>query len=64
MQVNLKSYFLELQQAIGSNGVTFLPYLLGERAPRWNPDATAAIVKITVAALTLVTASLAETFAL
>ena len=27
---------------IGSNGVTFLPYLLGERAPRWNPDATAA----------------------
>ena len=27
---------------IGSRGVTFLPYLLGERAPRWNPDATAA----------------------
>ncbi len=26
----------------GSNGVIFLPYLLGERAPRWNPDATAA----------------------
>ncbi len=23
----------------GSNGVIFLPYLLGERAPRWNPDA-------------------------
>ena len=27
---------------IGSNGVIFLPYLMGERAPRWNPDATAA----------------------
>lgn len=26
----------------GSNGVFFLPYLLGERAPRWNADATAA----------------------
>lgn len=26
----------------GANGVLFLPYLLGERAPRWNPDATAA----------------------
>ena len=26
----------------GSNGVIFLPYLLGERAPRWNPNATAA----------------------
>jgi xylulokinase len=26
----------------GSNGVFFLPYLLGERAPRWNSDATAA----------------------
>lgn len=27
---------------IGSGGVVFLPYLLGERAPRWNPRATAA----------------------
>ncbi len=26
----------------GSNGVFFLPYLLGERAPRWNSDASAA----------------------
>ena len=24
---------------VGSNGVLFLPYLLGERAPRWNADA-------------------------
>lgn len=23
----------------GANGVLFLPYLLGERSPRWNPDA-------------------------
>lgn len=30
------------QSPIGANGVLFLPYLLGERAPRWNPDATAA----------------------
>lgn len=27
---------------IGSNGIIFLPYLLGERAPRWNPDARGA----------------------
>lgn len=27
---------------VGSNGVFFLPYLLGERAPRWNPNASAA----------------------
>ena len=26
------------QSPIGSNGVIFLPYLLGERAPRWDPD--------------------------
>ena len=30
------------QSPVGSNGVIFLPYLLGERAPRWNPNATAA----------------------
>lgn len=27
---------------IGSNGIVFLPYLLGERAPRWNPNAKGA----------------------
>ena len=27
---------------VGSNGVIFLPYLLGERAPRWNVDAKGA----------------------
>jgi len=26
----------------GANGVVFLPYLLGERSPRWNPDAKGA----------------------
>ena len=24
---------------IGSNGITYLPYLMGERSPRWNPKA-------------------------
>ena len=32
------------QSPAGSNGVIFLPYLLGERAPRWNPNATAAFL--------------------
>ncbi len=31
---------------IGANGVVFLPYLLGERAPRWNVDARAAFLGI------------------
>lgn len=30
------------QSPIGSNGTIFLPYLLGERAPRWNPNAKGA----------------------
>jgi len=29
---------------VGSNGVMFLPYILGERAPRWNPDAKGCFV--------------------
>ncbi len=29
---------------IGANGVIFLPYLLGERAPRWNADARGAFI--------------------
>ena len=32
----------------GANGLIFLPYLLGERAPRWNPDARGAFVGLTV----------------
>jgi xylulokinase len=30
----------------GSNGVIFLPYLLGERAPRWNADAKGSFLGI------------------
>jgi|CZCB01.1.fsa_nt_gi xylulokinase len=30
----------------GANGIIFLPYLLGERAPRWNPDAKGAFIGI------------------
>ena len=30
------------QSPVGANGLIFLPYLLGERAPRWNPDAKGA----------------------
>lgn len=29
---------------VGANGLLFLPYLLGERSPRWNPDARGAFV--------------------
>ena len=35
----------EIEQSVpGSNGILFLPYLLGERAPRWNPDAKGAFI--------------------
>ncbi len=32
------------QSPVGANGVIFLPYLLGERSPRWNPDARGAFI--------------------
>ena len=32
----------------GANGILFLPYLLGERSPRWNPDAKGAFIGITL----------------
>jgi xylulokinase len=32
----------------GANGVVFLPYLLGERTPRWNPDAKGAFLGLTL----------------
>ncbi len=32
------------QSVIGSNGLIFLPYLMGERSPRWNPDAKGAFI--------------------
>ena len=28
----------------GANGIIFLPYLLGERSPRWNPNAKGAFI--------------------
>ncbi len=30
---------LAAQSPVGSNGLIYLPYLMGERSPRWNPDA-------------------------
>ena len=33
----------------GANGLVFLPYMLGERSPRWNPDAKGALVGLTLA---------------
>lgn len=32
------------QTSVGSNGLLFLPYLLGERSPRWNPEAKGSFV--------------------
>jgi xylulokinase len=32
----------------GSKGLVFLPYLLGERTPRWNPDAKGAYIGLTL----------------
>jgi xylulokinase len=32
----------------GANGLLFLPYLLGERSPRWNPQARGAFVGLTI----------------
>jgi xylulokinase len=32
----------------GANGIVFLPYMLGERSPRWNPDAKAALLGLTL----------------
>jgi xylulokinase len=32
----------------GANGLLFLPYLLGERSPRWNPDAKGALIGLTL----------------
>jgi xylulokinase len=33
---------------IGANGLLFLPYLMGERSPRWNPRARGAFIGLTV----------------
>jgi len=36
------------QSPPGANGLLFLPYLLGERSPRWNPRARGAYIGLTV----------------
>jgi len=36
------------QSPPGANGLLFLPYLLGERSPRWNPDARGAFFGLTM----------------
>ncbi|MCL2117897.1 MAG: xylulokinase [Planctomycetaceae bacterium] len=40
---------LLMESPPGANGVIFLPYLLGERSPRWNPDARGALIGLTLA---------------
>ncbi|MGH2411637.1 MAG: xylulokinase, partial [Chloroflexota bacterium] len=36
------------QSPAGAGGLLFLPYLLGERSPRWNPEARGAFVGLTI----------------
>jgi xylulokinase len=36
------------QSPAGANGLLFLPYLLGERSPRWNPNARGAFLGLTM----------------
>lgn len=40
----------EIEKALpGSGGVLFLPYMLGERSPRWNPNARGAFIGMNLA---------------
>jgi xylulokinase len=39
---------LAAQSPPGARGLLFLPYLLGERSPRWNPQARGAFVGLTM----------------
>jgi xylulokinase len=34
--------------SVGANGLLFLPYLMGERSPRWNPRARGAFIGLTI----------------
>lgn len=34
------------QSPAGAKGLVFLPYLVGERSPRWNPDASGSFLGI------------------
>jgi xylulokinase len=38
-----------LRSPPGARGLVFLPYLLGERTPRWNPEAKGAFIGLTLA---------------
>jgi xylulokinase len=42
MNVNAKN------SPAGANGLIFLPYLMGERSPRWNPRARGAFIGLTI----------------
>lgn len=33
---------------VGANGLIFLPYLMGERSPRWNPKARGGFIGLTI----------------
>jgi len=39
---------LAATSSTGARGLLYLPYLLGERSPRWNPDARGAFVGLTM----------------
>jgi xylulokinase len=49
---NISAYELMNQTAkdspVGAKGLLYLPYLLGERSPRWNPNATGAFVGLSI----------------
>jgi len=49
---NISAYELMNQQAesstVGANGLLYLPYLLGERSPRWNAKARGAFVGLDI----------------
>ncbi len=51
-ELNLNPYDLLNLQAMksvpGAHNLLFLPYLMGERAPRWNPDARGVFFGLTV----------------
>jgi xylulokinase len=50
--LGISPYELMNEQAelspVGANGLIFLPYLMGERSPRWNPRAKGAFIGLTI----------------
>lgn len=51
-RLGISTYELMNEEALtsppGARGLLFLPYLLGERSPRWNPQARGAFVGLTI----------------